>query len=459
MQKAAPRLLIAGTNSGCGKTTVTCAILQALVDGGVSVAAAKCGPDYIDPMFHREIIGAKSSNLDPFFFDDDTLRFLLAQNGAGKDVTVIEGVMGYYDGIGLDSSRASTFEVAQRTESPVVLVLNAKGAGLSALAVLDGFLHFAPENRIRGVILNGCTAMSYPTLARAIEERFSVRACGFLPQMPDCSLESRHLGLITAAEVDDLKEKMQRLAAKARETIDLDALLQIAKSAPPLTFTPPDIPVAGEHVRIGVARDRAFCFYYEDSLELLRRLGAELVPFSPLSDERLPEDLHGLYLGGGYPELYADTLSQNRTLMAQIKASLQNGLPCIAECGGFQYLCEQLEGADSKSYPMVGFLPGSSFRTPSLRRFGYVRLTAQKDNLLCKKGEGFAAHEFHYWDSQHCGNGCIAQKPYRRSSWECVVCDENFWAGYPHLYFYANVQMAKNFLNRCNRFHTQKEGK
>ncbi len=260
MQKAAPRLLIAGTNSGCGKTTVTCAILQALVDGGVSVAAAKCGPDYIDPMFHREIIGAKSSNLDPFFFDDDTLRFLLAQNGAGKDVTVIEGVMGYYDGIGLDSSRASTFEIAQRTESPVVLVLNAKGAGLSALAVLDGFLHFATENRIRGVILNGCTAMSYPTLARAIEERFSVRACGFLPQMPDCSLESRHLGLITAAEVDDLKEKMQRLAAKARETIDLNALLQIAKSAPPLTFTPPDIPVAGEHVRIGVARDRAFCF-------------------------------------------------------------------------------------------------------------------------------------------------------------------------------------------------------
>ena len=167
MQKAAPRLLIAGTNSGCGKTTVTCAILQALVNAGVPIAAAKCGPDYIDPMFHREIIGAKSSNLDPFFFDDDTLRFLLAQNGAGKDVTVIEGVMGYYDGIGLDSSRASTFEVAQRTESPVVLVLNAKGAGLSVLAVLDGFLHFATENRIRGVILNGCTAKNASACAPA----------------------------------------------------------------------------------------------------------------------------------------------------------------------------------------------------------------------------------------------------------------------------------------------------
>lgn len=175
MQKAAPRLLIAGTNSGCGKTTVTCAILQALVDGGVSVAAAKCGPDYIDPMFHREIIGAKSSNLDPFFFDDDTLRFLLAQNGAGKDVTVIEGVMGYYDGIGLDSSRASTFEVAQRTESPVVLVLNAKGAGLSVLAVLDGFLHFVPENphprrhseRLHGDELSDACAGDRRTLQRA----------------------------------------------------------------------------------------------------------------------------------------------------------------------------------------------------------------------------------------------------------------------------------------------------
>lgn len=181
-------------------------------------------------------------------------------------------------------------------------------------------------------------------MRRAIEERFSVRACGFLPQMPDCSLESRHLGLITAAEVNDLKEKMQRLAAKAQETIDLNALLQIAKSAPPLTFTPPDIPAAGEHVRIGVARDRAFCFYYEDSLELLRRLGAELVPFSPLSDERLPEDLHGLYLGGGYPELYAERLEANAAMRASIRAAVERGLPCVAECGGFMYLTQSIAG-------------------------------------------------------------------------------------------------------------------
>ena len=308
MRKATPRLLIAGSGSGCGKTTVTCALLQALVESGRRPGAAKCGPDYIDSMFHRAITGAAGCNLDPFFFDDDTLRFLLAQAGAGKDVTLIEGVMGYYDGIGLASSRASTFEVAQRTESPVVLVLNAKGAGLSVLAVLEGFLRFVPRSGICGVVLNGCTAMSYPTLKREIESRFGIRACGFLPPLPDCSLESRHLGLVTAAEVENLKEKMQRLGAAARESIDLDALLEIAKSAPPLTFAPPDIPEAGEHVRIGVARDKAFCFYYEDSLDLLRRLGAELVPFSPLSDERLPEGVHGLYLGGGYPELYADKL-------------------------------------------------------------------------------------------------------------------------------------------------------
>ena len=360
-------------------------------------------------------------------------------------MTLIEGVMGYYDGIGLDSSRASTFEVAQRTESPVVLVLNAKGAGLSVLAVLDGFLHFATENCIRGVILNGCTAMSYPTLARAIEERFSVRACGFLPQMPDCSLESRHLGLITAAEVDDLKEKMQRLAAKARETIDLNALLQIAKSAPPLTFTPPDIPAAGEHVRIGVARDRAFCFYYEDSLDLLCRLGAEIVPFSPLSGERLPEDLHGLYLGGGYPELYAERLEANAAMRASIRAAVERGLPCVAECGGFMYLTQSIAG-----HAMAGVLSGSCFDAGKLTRFGYATLTAQRDSMLFAAGEQIPAHEFHRWDAENPGEDFLAEKPSGRS-WRCAYAGETLYAGYPHFHFYANLSAAVRFVEACRK--------
>lgn len=454
-----PRLMLAAASSGSGKTTIACAILQALTRMGEHPVSFKCGPDYIDPMFHRQVLGVPSRNLDLFFSDEATAAYLLQKNSENFSLAFIEGVMGYYDGIAT-TTKASSWQLAKATQTPVVLVLNCKGMSVSIAAQLGGYLSYQPDSQIKGVILNQVSKSIYPEIKALIEQRYDVAVCGYMPKMSDCSLESRHLGLVTAEEIGDLQQRLEKLGEQAMQTIDLPLLLKIAAQAPALAVPAVQLPAPNPTpLRIGVARDKAFSFYYADNLELLEQLGAQLVEFSPLHDPQLPDDLDGLLLGGGYPELYADTLSQNRTLMAQIKASLQNGLPCIAECGGFQYLCEQLEGADSKSYPMVGFLPGSSFRTPSLRRFGYVRLTAQKDNLLCKKGEGFAAHEFHYWDSQHCGNGCIAQKPCRRSSWECVVCDENFWAGYPHLYFYANVQMAKNFLNRCNRFHTQKEGK
>lgn len=451
--------MLAAASSGSGKTTIACAILQALTRMGEHPVSFKCGPDYIDPMFHRQVLGIPSRNLDLFFSDEATAAYLLQKNSENFSLAFIEGVMGYYDGIAT-TTEASSWQLAKATQTPVVLVLNCKGMSVSIAAQLGGYLSYQPDSQIKGIILNQVSKSIYPEIKALIEQRYDVAVCGYMPKMSDCSLESRHLGLVTAEEIGDLQQRLEKLGEQAMQTIDLPLLLKIAAQAPALAVPAVQLPAPNPTpLRIGVARDKAFSFYYADNLELLEQLGAQLVEFSPLHDPQLPDDLDGLLLGGGYPELYADTLSQNRTLMAQIKASLQNGLPCIAECGGFQYLCEQLEGADSKSYPMVGFLPGSSFRTPSLRRFGYVRLTAQKDNLLCKKGEGFAAHEFHYWDSQHCGNGCIAQKPYRRSSWECVVCDENFWAGYPHLYFYANVQMAKNFLNRCNRFHTQKEGK
>ena len=382
MQRRVPRLVLAGTNSGCGKTTVTCAVLQALISRGLRVGAAKCGPDYIDPMFHSRVIGAKSSNLDSFFFDRDTMRYLLAHNTQGCDVTVIEGVMGYYDGLGLTSTRASTYAAARETSSPVVLVVNARGAALSVLASVEGFLHFAPDSGIQGVILNGCSAMSYGPLSRELENRLGVRACGYLPRLPECALESRHLGLITADEVADLQEKLRKLAAVAEKTLDFAALLEIARSAPPLDFTPPVLPEAGAPVRIGVARDRAFCFYYEDSLDLLRQLGAELVPFSPLADEKLPDGVQGLYLGGGYPELYAARLEENHTLRRQIREAVHTGMPCIAECGGFMYLTQGIAGR-----AMVGALPGDCFDTGKLTRFGYITATAREDNLLCRAGD------------------------------------------------------------------------
>lgn len=334
MTSHVPRLLIAGTGSGCGKTTVTCALLQALVHRGSKPGALKCGPDYIDPMFHSRIIGAKSSNLDLFFYPENTAKFLLAKNARDCGITVLEGVMGYYDGLGLTSDRASAYHVAKATRTPTVLVVNAAGASLSVLATLEGFARFRPESGIRGVILNNCSPMVYPALAEAIRERFEdkIRPLGFLPRMPQCALESRHLGLVTADEVAGFQEKMEQLAVQAEKSLDLDGLRKLAEQAEDLCYEPLSFP-NGEPVRIGVARDRAFCFYYEDNLALLRELGGELVFFSPLEDARLPEDLHGVYLGGGYPELYAKALSENQSMRDSFRKALENGLPCVAECG------------------------------------------------------------------------------------------------------------------------------
>ena len=440
MEYMIPRIVLAGTNSGCGKTTVACAILQALVNRELNVGAFKCGPDYIDPMFHSRIIGAECTNLDLFFFDENTLKYLLAKNGAGRDISVIEGVMGFYDGMGLTTTAASTYEVSLFTESPTVLVVAAKGASLSVMAVIQGFLDFCPNNLIKGVILNQCTASTYSILAKEIEARFAgrVQLLGFLPTMRECSLESRHLGLITAAE-----EKLNMLASQAERTIDIDGLLALAASAAPVYCEEVNLPKQRETVRIAVARDNAFCFYYEDSLDALREMGVELVPFSPLSNSELPQDIQGMYLGGGYPELYAQRLSENAPMRASVKAALERGVPCIAECGGFMYLTESIA-----SYPMVGFIPGKSFDTGKLTRFGYISLKAGHDTLLCTAGGEIRGHEFHHWDSENTGGSFTAVKASGKS-WKCVHATETLYAGYPHFHFYSNPDFAVSFYNAC----------
>lgn len=442
MQKQIPRLVIAGTNSGCGKTSVTCAILQALVSRGLSVGAAKCGPDYIDPMFHSRIIGAKSRNLDLYFFSENTLRCLLVKNAADQNVSVIEGVMGYYDGIGLTSTRASSWEVAKVTDSPAVLVVGAKGACLSILAIIQGFLNFCPDNQIRGVILNQCSPSAYPALEKAIVERFPIQPLGFLPKMDNCSLESRHLGLVTAAEVVDLRQKMHALAEQAEKTIDLNGILALANGAASVSCDPAKLPRM-ENVRIAVARDNAFCFYYEDNLDALTEMGAELIPFSPIGDCALPENIHGLYLGGGYPELYARNLSQNVTMRESVRSALEKGIPCIAECGGFMYLTQEIGG-----YPMVGHLPGTCFDNGKLTRFGYVTLRANADNMLCSTGEEIHGHEFHHWDCTQPGD-CFTAEKATGKRWNCAVATDRLYAGFPHFHFYANPDFAKNFYHAC----------
>ncbi len=439
-----PRIVIAGTQSGCGKTTITCALRKALKNRGLRPAAFKCGPDYIDPMFHREITGAKSSNPDSFFFDDDTLRYLLSENSEGCSISVIEGVMGYYDGFGFEDSSASCYDIARITKSPVILAVNAKGMSVSARAVIEGFINYKQDSNIRGVIFNGCSKAGGEALCRAAAGHFGdkIIPLGYMPRIEEAELKSRHLGLVTAQEVEDLTAKTELLASAAEECIDIDALLKLAASAPALEFRGPVLRTY-ESVRIAVAKDRAFCFYYEDSLRVLERMGAELVYFSPLEDEKLPGDIQGLYIGGGYPELYAGELSKNSSMLRSVRAALENRLPCIAECGGFMYLTEAIDG-----YPMVGHIKGQSSRAKGLRRFGYISLTAKHDNMLCGKGKSIKAHEFHHYESDNTGDTFLAEKK-NGISYDCIFADENLYAGYPHFHFLSNPEFADGFYTRC----------
>ena len=443
-----PRIIIGAGSSGAGKTTITCAIIKALVNRKLSVASFKCGPDYIDTMFHGKIVGEKSRNLDPYFFSDNTLRFLLANHAEGKDISVIEGVMGYYDGISM-KGEASTYEVASITDTPAILIVNAKAAALSIIAEIEGFLNFKEDSKISGVIFNGCTEWMYPQLKEEVEARFNGRVMplGFLPNLPEASLESRHLGLVTADEVDDIEEKLALLSEAAEKYLDIDGIINLANSASESFFDEVIPTIFFDKVRIAVARDKAFCFYYEDSLALLEKMGAEIIEFSPLGDECLPEGIDGVYLGGGYPEIYANELKENQGMRKSIKDAIEGGMPCIAECGGFMYLLENIE-VEGEVFEMTGALPRKSFDAGRLVRFGYIELEAKKDNMLCALGEKIRGHEFHHWDAEFTGEDFVATRPSGKS-WPCVFANENLYAGYPHFHFYSNLKFAENFYKAC----------
>ena len=444
MRAKNPRVIFAGTGSGCGKTTVTCAILRALARRGRRVSACKCGPDYIDPMFLSRAAASPCANLDLWFFSENTLNWLLTKNAVGKSISVIEGVMGYYDGIGV-SGAASTYAVAKATQSPVILIVNAKGAALSLLALFHGFSAFREDSGIRGVVFNRCSGALYPTLAEAIVREWGgqIRPLGYLPPLAERNLKSRHLGLVLPEEIPDLEKTLCALAEEAEKSVDLNGIESLAQTAPETVCTSVEFPVFPEAVRIAVARDRAFCFYYADSLDLLQEMGAVLLPFSPLTDAAPPEGIDGLYLGGGYPELYARELSENAAMRHAVRNALARGLPCVAECGGFMYLTEAIAG-----YNMVGVLPGRCFDTGGLSRFGYVRLTAKRDNLLCRAGESIPAHEFHTWDCAAPGDSFQAERPSGRR-WDCAAATDRLYAGFPHFHFYANPQFAVNFYRAC----------
>ena len=464
--RGVPRVLIGAPGSGSGKTTLVCGILQALLDRGLSLASFKCGPDYIDPMFHREVLGVDSTNLDLFLMGPETVRSILDRKEEGKDFSLIEGVMGYYDGIGGLSPSAGSYDLARQTSTPAVLVVDAKGKSLSLLAEIKGFLEFEPDSGIRAVIFNRMSSGLYPGIKEKLESSLPVKALGYIPENREWALESRHLGLVTAGEIRDIKSKLMALGRQCEETIDLDGLLELGRLTPALKsdnalnssnqgqsklgrVAQVESEQGEPKVRIGIAKDKAFCFYYDENLYMLEKLGADLVPFSPLADKELPNDIDGLYLGGGYPELYLRELSENASMLSIIRECLRSKMPTIAECGGFMYLHNHVEDKEGNSYALVGAIKGKSFYAGKLTRFGYVTLTAKEDNLLCLKGEELRGHEFHYWDSSDSGSSFRATKPLSHRGWDCVKGSNSLYAGYPHIHFASNPKATERFVEAC----------
>ena len=447
------RILISGTNSNCGKTTITMALLAAFQHKGLEIASFKSGPDYIDPMFHRKVFNVETHNLDPYFSTEEMLCDQFIRN-CGKDLSIIEGAMGYYDGIGVEG-RASAWQVAKSIKAPAVLIIDAKGMSNSAAAIIKGFKEFKVDSMVEGVIFNNISPMLYPLL-RDIVESAGVKAYGFLPREERYSIGSRNLGLITADEIEDIKEKINGLRELAEKYIDLDGLFQLAKSAPVLEASDDfkeliktsSISDSNESKpRIAVSRDNAFCFMYKENIEILEDLGCEVVYFSPLNDEELPEDISGLYLCGGYPELYKEELSNNKKMCQAIKEIIGRGIPTIAECGGFMYLHDSIE-----NIPMVGFIEGNCIKTDKLQRFGYIEIKALQDNLLCNEGDSIRVHELHYYDSENCGESFMAKKASNGLEYLCCHGSDSLYAGFPHIYLPANPDFAKSFVKNARNW-------
>lgn len=455
MQCATPRLMISASGSGAGKTTITCAILKLLVEKKYATIAFKCGPDYIDPMFHSTVSGAPCHNLDTFLMTEDQCRTLFAERSQGMDIAVVEGVMGYYDGIS-DSADGSTYHMAKTLKAPVLLVVNCKGMALSISALIKGFSEFMPESRIQGILLNGIKSEMYQFYKTIIETNTGIKVYGYLPNLEKYHLDSRHLGLVTPYEIKDFHRKAEMLAQTILETVDIEGLVELARTAEPLEYHPSEFHKVAD-VKIAIAQDRAFNFYYEDSLSVLERMGAELIPFSPLEDKPLPDGISGVYIGGGYPELFGETLAGNEIMLDSLRKVIDDGMPVFAECGGFMLLCRGVANNQGFYSSLTGIVKSDCEMTNRLQRFGYITMTAQRDNILCKKGHVCNGHEFHYSDSTDNGNGFIAVKPYSKRTWECIHLTDNLFAGFPHFHFRGNPDMAESFIRHCDRYQ-KKQG-
>ena len=449
------RVMIAAAKSGSGKTTITCALLQLLKNMRHKVVSYKCGPDYIDPMFHQKAIDIPSKNLDTFFTGEEETRKLFLMGRGEEDFAVLEGVMGLFDGLGGIREEGSSYHLAKVTKTPILLVVDAKGMGRSVIPLIAGFLNYDKEHLIKGVILNRMSKSYYEILKPLIEEELGITVVGYFPEQKQFRIESRHLGLMLPQELIDVKKRLQEAAGELQKTISVEHILKIAGEASELEacglisleskISVSECPI------ISVARDEAFCFYYEDNLRLLQEYGAKLKFFSPIHDEGLPEGSCGIMLGGGYPELHGAELSSNTKMLSSIKEAMESGIPVVAECGGFMYLHNKIIDKENQSYPMVGAINAECHYTGKLVRFGYIELQEKDANFL-QEGEMIRGHEFHYFDSQQNGENCIATKPATGRNYPCVISKENCWMGFPHLYYPSNPAFAERFVEKAKNY-------
>lgn len=459
MKNKMPRVLFAAPKSGSGKTTIVCGIIEALKRRKLKTASLKCGPDYIDSMFHRRVLGIESGNLDTFFTDAETTRYLLGEKAKAADITVLEGVMGYYDGLGGQTEKASTYEISKVTDTPVILIVDGKGASVSLAAVIKGIIEYREDSHICGIILNRISAGYYERLKAVIERDCGVAVVGYVLELYDITVPSRHLGLVAPEEIEAFEAWTAKIADAVENTVDIEKIIELAGEAQWCTGKAPVLSVLPAKVRLAVARDEAFSFYYAENMELLSRLGAELVYFSPLHDKELPEDIDGMILGGGYPENYVKELEEADQIKEAIKSACRRGLPCLAECGGFLYLQQDLEGADGRNGKMAGVLHGRGYRTEKLCRFGYVVLENKETGVFGEKGQHIKGHEFHYWDSTENGDAFLAKKPVGGTEYDCMIHTRTIAAGFPHLYYYSNPSMIYEFLSECMRFQAARQAK
>jgi cobyrinic acid a,c-diamide synthase len=446
-----PRLVIAGTQSGVGKTTITSGLLAALRQRGLQVQSYKVGPDYIDPGYHALASGRPCHNLDSWLMPQERLLSMFAATSQGMDIAVVEGVMGLFDGG--RGGVASTASLARLLQAPVVLVVNARSAGESVAAVVLGFKQYDPAITLAGVILNQIGSDSHQAMVVEAVERIGVKVLGVIRRADSLKVPERHLGLLPVTE-NAAETVLESIHAAIAGQLDIDALLELAANAPDLPI--PAVPTlpTDRQVKIGVAKDEAFSFYYPESLRVLEEMGAELVSFSPLRDAALPA-VDGLLFGGGFPEMFLQQLADNQSMLDSIRAAAGQGMPIVAECGGYMYLCRHVTDFQGKQYRLVGLIAENCQMEQRLQTVGYVEATALVDNVLCQAGETLRGHEFHFSRMEPANDAQSNQPAFQITKNRTGLsapggfAGSNLVASYLHIHFAGNPAAAQRFVEQC----------